>query len=135
MQCAIRNTSPFVGCNEEWSLIYAGSLGDCLVVGLNSDQSVSMLKGNGRPIIGQQGRAQMLAALTCVDYVVLFEETSVASLVGRVRPDILVKAAQYALDEVVGGEIVQSYGGQIVLAPLLNDISTSEILQRARRLS
>lgn len=94
-----------------------------------------MLKGNGRPIIGQQGRAQMLAALTCVDYVVLFEETSVASLVGRVRPDILVKAAQYALDEVVGGEIVQSYGGQIVLAPLLNDISTSEILQRARRLS
>ncbi len=117
------------------SLQYARSLGHCLVVGLNSDTSVISLKGEGRPIIGEQGRAQMLAALACVDYVVLFEETSVAPLVERVRPDILVKAAQYAPDEVVGGEIVQSYGGQVALAPVVEGLSTSEILERAKRLS
>jgi D-beta-D-heptose 7-phosphate kinase/D-beta-D-heptose 1-phosphate adenosyltransferase len=117
------------------SLQYARSLGDCLVVGLNSDASVVRLKGEGRPIIGEHGRAQMLAALACVDYVILFEETSVAPLVERVRPDILVKAAHYAPEEVVGGHIVQSYGGQIALAPVVEGLSTSEILERARRLS
>lgn len=115
------------------SLQYARRLGDCLVVGLNSDESVAQLKGEGRPIIGERGRAQMLAALACVDYVVLFSETSVAPLVERVRPDILVKAAQYAPGEVVGGEFVERYGGQVVLAPLVEGFSTSEILQKARR--
>ncbi len=117
------------------SLQYARSLGDCLVVGLNSDASVVRLKGEGRPIIGQQGRAQMLAALACVDYVVLFDETSVAPLVEQIRPDILVKAAQYAPEEVVGGDIVRSYGGQVMLAPVVEGLSTSEILQRAKRVS
>ena len=117
------------------SLQYARSLGDCLVVGLNSDASVVRLKGEGRPIIGEHGRAQMLAALACVDYVILFDETSVAPLVERVRPDILVKAAHYAPEEVVGGHIVQTYGGQVVLAPVVEGLSTSEILQRARKLS
>lgn len=116
------------------SLQYARSLGDCLVVGLNSDQSVFKLKGEGRPVIGEQGRAQMLAALACVDYVVLFEETSVAPLVEQIRPDILVKASEYAVEEVVGGDFVQSYGGQVVLAPLADGISTSEIVERLRNL-
>lgn len=115
------------------SLQYARRLGDCLVVGLNSDESVERLKGEGRPIIGEGGRARMLAALACVDYVVLFSETSVAPLVERIRPDILVKAAQYAPGEVVGGDIVEGYGGQVVLAPLVEGFSTSEILQKARR--
>lgn len=115
------------------SLQYARGLGDCLVVGLNSDGSVSRLKGDGRPVIGEQGRAQMLAALACVDYVVVFEDTSVASLVQRVRPDILVKASQYSIEEVVGGEFVQSYGGQVMLAPLTDGMSTSEILHRLRQ--
>ena len=66
------------------------------MVGLNSDRSVRELKGPGRPIIDQQGRAEMLAALACVDYVVIFDEASVAGLVERVRPDVLVKAAQYS---------------------------------------
>ncbi|NLS92907.1 MAG: bifunctional heptose 7-phosphate kinase/heptose 1-phosphate adenyltransferase [Planctomycetaceae bacterium] len=117
------------------SLQYARSLGHCLVVGMNNDVSVANLKGKGRPIIDEQGRAQMLAALACVDYVVLFEETSVAPLVDRVRPDILVKAAQYTPDEVVGGELVRSYGGRIALAPVVEGLSTTEILERARRLS
>ncbi len=117
------------------SLQHARSLGDCLVVGLNGDASVSRLKGEGRPIIGEEGRAQMLAALACVDYVVLFDEASVAPLVERIRPDILVKAAEYTADEVVGGDIVRGYGGQIVLSPLVEGLSTSEILQRVRRLS
>ncbi|MHB8899570.1 MAG: PfkB family carbohydrate kinase [Thermoguttaceae bacterium] len=113
------------------SLEYARSLGDCLVVGLNSDESVVRLKGKGRPIIDQRGRAQMLAALACVDYVVIFDEPSVAALVELVRPDILVKAAQYAPEQVVGGDFVRSLGGQVVLAPVVEGLSTSEILQRA----
>ena len=117
------------------SLQFARSLGDCLVVGLNSDASVSRLKGDGRPIIAQQGRALMLAALACVDYVVLFDETSVAPTVERVRPDILVKAAQYTQDEVVGGDFVRGYGGRVVLAPLVEGFSTSDILARVRKLS
>ncbi len=116
------------------SLQHARSLGDCLVVGLNSNQSVFKLKGEGRPVIGEQGRAQMLAALACVDLVVLFEETSVAPLVERIRPDILVKASEYAVEDVVGGDFVQSYGGQVVLAPLADGISTSEIVERLRKL-
>jgi D-beta-D-heptose 7-phosphate kinase / D-beta-D-heptose 1-phosphate adenosyltransferase len=111
------------------SLQYARRQGDCLVVGLNSDESVTRLKGEGRPIIGQRGRAQMLAALGCVDYVVLFPETSVAPLVERVRPDVLVKAAHYGPDEVVGGELVRSYGGQVVLAPLIDGMSTSQLVR------
>ena len=70
--------------------------GDYLLVGLNSDRSVRELKGPGRPIVDQQGRAEMLAALACVDYVVIFDDASVAGLVERVLPDVLVKGGQYA---------------------------------------
>ena len=89
------------------SLEYARRQGDCLVVGLNSDRSVEALKGAGRPIIDQQGRAELLASLGCVDYVVLFDEASVAGLVERVRPDVLVKAAEYGREEVVGFDVVE----------------------------
>jgi D-beta-D-heptose 7-phosphate kinase/D-beta-D-heptose 1-phosphate adenosyltransferase len=112
------------------SLEAARSLGDCLLVGLNSDRSVRQLKGPGRPIIDEQGRADMLSALTCVDYVVIFDEESVAPLVERVLPDVLVKAAQYTVDEVVGHEIVQAHGGQIVLAPMKSSYSTSRLIQK-----
>ncbi len=77
------------------SLQEARKQGDCLVVGLNSDRSTRELKGPGHPIIDQQGRAEMLAALECVDYVVIFDNRSVAGLVERVLPDVLVKAARY----------------------------------------
>ncbi len=114
------------------SLQHARTHGDCLVVGLNSDRSVERLKGAGRPIIDEQGRAEMLAALDCVDYVVLFDQTSVAGLVERVKPDVLVKAAQYGPEEVVGHEIVERYGGKVVLAPMRERYSTSGLMDRIR---
>jgi len=101
---------------------------------LNSDRSARELKGPGRPIIDQEGRAQMLAALACVDYVVIFDEASVTGLVERVRPDVLVKSAQYTPEEVVGHEIVRRYGGQIVLAPMKPAYSTTELIQKIREL-
>lgn len=116
------------------SLQHARGQGQCLVVGLNSDQSVERLKGSGQPLIDQQGRAQMLAALTCVDYVVIFDDDSVAGLVQRVEPDVLVKSAQYTTEQVVGREVVQRRGGRIVLAPMTGTYSTSRLIQRIRDL-
>jgi D-beta-D-heptose 7-phosphate kinase/D-beta-D-heptose 1-phosphate adenosyltransferase len=117
------------------SLEEARKLGDCLVVGVNSDRSVRQLKGPGRPIIDEQGRAEMLAALGCVDYVVVFDEVSVTKLVERVLPDVLVKSAQYGVEEVVGHEIVQRYGGQIVLAPFRGRYSTTGLIERVQQLA
>ncbi|NQT16585.1 MAG: bifunctional heptose 7-phosphate kinase/heptose 1-phosphate adenyltransferase [Planctomycetes bacterium] len=112
----------------------ARTLGDCLLVGLNSDRSVAALKGAGRPIVDERGRAEMLAALGCVDYVVVFDEQSVAPLVGRVLPDVLVKSAQYATDEVVGHEIVERHGGRVVLAGMKPAYSTSELMEKILKL-
>lgn len=112
------------------SLAEARRLGDCLVVGLNSDVSVRALKGPSRPVVDQQGRAEMLAALAAVDYVVLFDETSVAPLVAQVRPEVLAKAAQYRADEVVGHEIVTGYGGQVALLPMRGDYSTTALVKK-----
>jgi D-beta-D-heptose 7-phosphate kinase / D-beta-D-heptose 1-phosphate adenosyltransferase len=114
------------------SLQFARAQGDCLVVGLNSDRSVRRLKGPGRPILHEHARAEVLAALACVDYVVVFDETSVAPLVGQVLPDVLVKSAQYTGDEVVGHEIVERHGGRIVLCPMHADFSTTMLLDRIR---
>jgi len=105
------------------------------VVGLNSDRSVRELKGPGRPLIDQQGRAAMLAALECVDYVVIFDEVSVAPLVGRVMPDVLVKASQYSLEEVVGHELVLGSGGHVVTVPMNGDYSTSMLIEKIQLLS
>jgi D-beta-D-heptose 7-phosphate kinase/D-beta-D-heptose 1-phosphate adenosyltransferase len=112
------------------SLESARLLGDCLVVGVNSDRSVGELKGPGRPIIDEMGRSEMLAALGCVDFVTIFDDTSVAGLVGRVRPDVLAKSASYGTEEVVGHEIVESYGGQIVLTPMQGDYATSRLVEK-----
>lgn len=112
------------------SLAAARAEGDCLVVGLNSDRSVRELKGPGRPLIDERGRAAMIAALACVDYVVVFDEASVAPLVAQVRPDVLMKSAQYGVDQVVGHEIVAGYGGQIKLAPMEGEYSTSALVRR-----
>ena len=95
------------------SLQYAHNQGNCLVVGLNSDRSVESLKGAGHPIIDQQGRAEMLAAMAGVDYVVIFDDESVQGLVEQVQPDVLVKSAEYAPEEVVGHEIVRRRGGSV----------------------
>jgi len=112
------------------SLEFARRQGDCLVVGLNSDQSVRRIKGPDRPVIDERGRAAMLAALACVDYVVVFDEMSVEPLVADVLPDVLVKAAQYTGNEVVGHEIVERHGGRVVLAPVEQGYSTTALVER-----
>ncbi len=112
----------------------ARALGDCLVVGLNSDRSVRSLKGAPRPIMDQHGRSEMLAALACVDYVVLFDETSVEPLVARILPDVLTKAAQYEVDQVVGHQIVTAHGGQVVRTPMHGEYSTSELIEKIQQL-
>lgn len=116
------------------SLQFARTRGDCLVVAVNSDQSVAALKGAGHPLIRQQERAAMLAALACVDYVVVFDDPSVAGLVERLAPDVLVKSAQYAATEVVGHESVLAHGGEVVLAPMVPDYSTSSLIRKIREM-
>ena len=112
------------------SLEAASSHGDCLVVGLNSDASVRKLKGPGRPIVDERGRAAMLAALQCIDYVVLFDDASVAGLIEHVLPNVLVKSAQYAIEEVVGREAVEAAGGRVVLTPMAEGYSTTQLLEK-----
>ena len=117
------------------SLQEARRQGDCLVVGLNSDRSVRELKGAGQPVVDQQGRAEMLAALACVDYVVIFDEASVAGLVERVLPDVLVKAAQYSVEQVVGHQTVTRHGGKVVPVPMKPSYSTTALIEEDSRIS
>ena len=100
------------------------------MVGLNTDQSVRALKGLERPLIGEQDRARVLAALAAVDAVVLFDEATPLELILALRPDVLAKGADYREEEVVGAPEVKSWGGQVVLIPLVDDRSTTGIIQR-----
>ena len=108
----------------------AARLGDCLLAAVNSDRSVRELKGPGRPIIDQQGRAEMLAAMACVDYVAIFDDVSVAGLVEQVAPDVLVKADQYSLEQVVGHQSVLRRGGQVVSVPTDPTYSTTSLIEK-----
>lgn len=108
----------------------ARDLGDRLVVGLNSDASVHRLKGSRRPIVKQEDRGAILSALASVDLVVIFDEDTPIELIRAVRPDILVKGADYKPHEVVGKEVVEDYGGRVALVPLLEGHSTTGIEQR-----
>jgi D-beta-D-heptose 7-phosphate kinase/D-beta-D-heptose 1-phosphate adenosyltransferase len=104
---------------------------DRLVVGLNSDASVKRLKGKDRPVQDQQARAEVLAALEAVDLVVVFEQDTPVELIRRVKPTVLVKGADYRLDEVVGRDIVEAHGGKVVLVGLVPGYSTTAIVQRS----
>jgi D-beta-D-heptose 7-phosphate kinase/D-beta-D-heptose 1-phosphate adenosyltransferase len=105
---------------------------DRLVVGLNSDGSTTRLKGKGRPINPAEGRAEVLAALEAVDLVVVFDEDTPLELIKRVRPAVLVKGADYTREEVVGREVVEKAGGDVVLVDLVPGHSTTAIVERAR---
>jgi D-beta-D-heptose 7-phosphate kinase / D-beta-D-heptose 1-phosphate adenosyltransferase len=105
---------------------------DRLVVGLNSDASTARLKGKGRPINPAEGRAEVLAALEAVDLVVVFEEDTPLELIKRVRPGVLVKGADYRHDDVVGHEVVEAGGGDVILVDLVPGHSTTAIVERAR---
>jgi D-beta-D-heptose 7-phosphate kinase/D-beta-D-heptose 1-phosphate adenosyltransferase len=114
-------------------LAEARSLGDVLMVGLNSDASVRRLKGKTRPVIGERDRATMLAALAAVDHVVIFDEATPHQLLHRVRPDVLVKGGTYAPHEVVGHEVVTAYGGQVCVVGLVAGVSTTKIVESLKR--
>jgi D-beta-D-heptose 7-phosphate kinase / D-beta-D-heptose 1-phosphate adenosyltransferase len=105
-------------------------LGDRLIVGLNTDASVRRLKGNSRPIVAERDRAAIVSALGCVDLVVLFDEDTPLHLIEAIKPDILVKGEDYRLDQVVGREAVESYGGRVCLVPLLQGYSTTQIAEK-----
>jgi len=106
------------------------ALGDRLVIGLNTDASVKRLKGENRPILSEIDRAAILSALASVDLVVLFDEDTPLLLIESLKPDILVKGADYRLEEVVGREAVESWGGKVSLVPLLKGYSTTGIADR-----
>src|SRR5262249_44849118 len=108
----------------------ARAQGDVLVIGLNSDASVQALKGAGRPVNPVDARARVLAGLSAVDYVTVFEDTTPQGLIEEVRPDVLVKGADWRREDVVGGDFVESYGGRVHLAALEDGYSTTRILQR-----
>jgi D-beta-D-heptose 7-phosphate kinase/D-beta-D-heptose 1-phosphate adenosyltransferase len=105
---------------------------DRLVVGLNSDASVEGLKGKGRPIQRQRARAEVLAALEAVDMVVIFDQPTPEELIRRVRPRVLVKGGDYQLDQVVGRELVEADGGEVLLVELVPDQSTTGLLAQSR---
>ncbi len=111
-------------------LCEARAQADVLVVGLNSDSSVRTLKGPTRPVNATEARALVLSALEAVDYVCVFDEATPLELIQAVRPDVLVKGADYARAQVVGGDFVESYGGRVHLAPLREGFSTTRLLQR-----
>jgi D-beta-D-heptose 7-phosphate kinase/D-beta-D-heptose 1-phosphate adenosyltransferase len=108
-------------------------LGDILIVGVNSDASVRSLdKAPDRPIVPDAQRAEVLAALGCVDYVVVFNESDPLQLITSVQPDILVKGGDWALDRIVGRDIVEARGGVVKTIPLVPGVSTTGLLQRIR---
>ncbi len=114
-------------CLEE-----ARELGDFLVVAINSDESVRRLKGSGRPLVPQEERAEVLAALECVDAVVVFDEETPRELIAKLLPDVLVKGGDWGPDEIVGREEVEAAGGKVVSIAIAQGWSTSEILRKIR---
>ncbi len=113
-------------------LAAARALGEVLMVGINSDRRVRELKGAGRPVVIENERAEILAALGQVDCVTIFDDTSPRSLIARLLPDVLVKGGDYGLDEIHGREEVEAAGGKVVALPFVPGASTSAIIERMK---
>lgn len=134
--------APVVFTNGVFDLLHAGHvalleqsalLGGSLIVAINSDLSARGLgKGPDRPVLGEGDRSRIVAALGCVDCVVLFDETTPLALIDLLRPDVLVKGGDYRPDQVVGSELVQQRGGRIEIIALVPDRSTTRTLERLR---
>ena len=107
--------------------------GDVLVVGLNSDRSVKHLKGPDRPVQTEVDRAEILSAMRCVDYVVIFDEATPIDLITALKPDILVKGEDWEEDKIVGANEVKSWGGRVVRASLIAGASTSSLIERMKK--
>src|SRR3989304_10469853 len=135
----IRRKKAIIFTNGCFDIIHAGhvrylnkakSLGDVLIVGLNSDASVKLIKGDKRPIVPQEERAEVLSGLEAVDYVVLFNEPTPINLINAVLPDILVKGADWASQEIVGADIVRAKGGRVARIKLVKGKSTTNIIKK-----
>ena len=114
-------------------LARTAELGDKLVIGLNSDQSIQKLKGEDRPIIDEQSRAILLAALSFVDAIVLFSEDTPLKLISALLPDVLAKGGDYEIETIVGHEIVQQNGGKVKLVPFLDGFSSTSIIDKIKK--
>ena len=113
----------------------AKSLGDVLMLGLNTDASVKKIKGSNRPVMGQEDRAIVLAGLSSVDYICFFEEETPANLIRQLIPDILVKGGDYRIDDIVGRETVEANGGKVVTIDLVNGQSTTSLIEKMVKLA
>jgi rfaE bifunctional protein nucleotidyltransferase chain/domain len=113
-------------------LAAARALGDALLVAANSDRSVRVLKGAGRPLMNEAERTEMLAALAAVDFVTVFDEDSPRQLIAEILPDVLVKGGDYALDEIHGREEVEAAGGCVLALPFVEGASTTGIIERVK---
>jgi len=111
----------------------ARALGSALVVAVNSDRSVRAIKGAGRPVNPQGERAEVLLALGCVDAAVIFDEDTPREIIHVIQPDILVKGADWAADDIIGRDVVEARGGRVVRLPLTPGVSTTELIRRVRR--
>ena len=114
-------------------LAQARALGDALVVAINSDRSVRELKGPDRPVFAEAERAEILAALRNVDYVVVFDDISPRSLIGQLLPDVLVKGGDYQIGEIHGREEVEAAGGRVISLPFVPGASTTSLLERMKQ--
>lgn len=108
----------------------ARALGDALIVALNSDRSVRALKGPSRPILKEEERAEVIAALACVDFVTIFDEPTPREIITALLPDILVKGGDWSIDTIVGREEVEAAGGKVMNLPFVDGVSTSEVIAR-----
>jgi rfaE bifunctional protein nucleotidyltransferase chain/domain len=115
-------------------LAEARGLGDALIVGLNSDRSVRALKGEGRPILNESERAEVIAALEAVDFVVVFDEDTPQELIARLLPDVLVKGGDWPLDQIVGREDVEANGGKVMSLPYVQNASTTDLIDRIQKI-
>jgi len=115
-----------------FSLSQAAKEADFLIVGLNSDESVKRLKGQQRPINHQDSRALLLASLLMVDVVVIFEEDTPLQLINTIKPDVLVKGGDYAIEQIVGAKEVIEQGGRVVINPLVDGYSTTTIIEKLK---
>ena len=108
----------------------ARALGDALIVALNSDRSVRELKGEGRPILHAAERAEVMAALACVDYVTIFDEPTPRAVIAALLPDVLVKGGDWGVAQIVGREEVEAAGGRVLSLPFVAGCSTSDVIRR-----
>jgi rfaE bifunctional protein nucleotidyltransferase chain/domain len=113
-------------------LAQTADLGDRLIIGLNSDSSIQKLKGEDRPIIDEQARSILLAAISFVDAVILFSEDTPINLISTLLPDVLAKGGDYEIDTIVGHEIVQNNGGKVILVPFVDGFSSTTIIEKIK---